>query len=184
MDIARRWFPIPLSFAEINVRTYVTYEGKPGVWFFSLDATDILAVWTARRFLRPAVPPLRDQDGAPGRPHPLGREARRTARPALSPSTAPPVRRRRRQPNTLEHFLTERYCLYAVSRRGDLTRTEVHHVPWPLQPAHATIRHNTMAAPAGIDLPDDLPITHFAKHIDVVTWSPERLTSPSRAPAS
>ena len=32
------------AFPEINVRTYVTLDGKPGVWFFSLDATSSLAV--------------------------------------------------------------------------------------------------------------------------------------------
>src|SRR5258707_3933853 len=36
------------AFPELNVRTYVTAEGKPGVWFFSLDAANAIAVAAAR----------------------------------------------------------------------------------------------------------------------------------------
>src|SRR5687767_5867127 len=48
-----RWLPsVPwLSFfPELNVRTYVTIDGKPGIWFFSLEATNPIAVSLARRF--------------------------------------------------------------------------------------------------------------------------------------
>src|SRR5436853_7191963 len=38
------------AFHELNVRTYVHYQGVPGVWFFSLDAANSLAVWGARTF--------------------------------------------------------------------------------------------------------------------------------------
>src|SRR5690606_3907172 len=51
--VMRRFLPdLPgvSAFPELNVRIYVEAEGKPGVWFLSLDASNSLAVWAARRF--------------------------------------------------------------------------------------------------------------------------------------
>jgi uncharacterized protein YqjF (DUF2071 family) len=78
-------------------------------------------------------------------------------------------------PGTLEHFLTERYCLYAVDHASRGYRLDVHHAPWPLQPATAHITVNTMAGAAGIALPDTAPLLHFSKRLDVICWPPERL---------
>jgi uncharacterized protein YqjF (DUF2071 family) len=70
----------------------------------------------------------------------------------------------------LTHWLTERYCLYAVTRHVGLRIAEIHHRPWPLQPAEAEIRTNTMIAGTVIDLPPAAPIVHFAEHLDVHVW--------------
>jgi hypothetical protein len=70
-------------------------------------------------------------------------------------------------PGSLEHFLTERHCLYA-EHRGVLHRAEIHHLPWPLQPAEADIELNTMA-PAGVELGDG-PLLHFSRRLDVLVW--------------
>ena len=74
-------------------------------------------------------------------------------------------------PGTLEHWLTERYCLYALSPGGKLLRNDVHHVPWPLYGAEADIQKNTMLEPFGIQLPDTPPLLHFAPRLDVVVWN-------------
>ena len=74
------------------------------------------------------------------------------------------------RPGTLEYFLTERYCLYTTTRAGQPRRLEIHHRPWPLQPADAQIAVNTMAAASGIALPATAPLLHFAKRLDVLTW--------------
>ena len=37
------------TFPEVNVRTYVTRDGKPGIWFFSLDAASRLGVEAAKK---------------------------------------------------------------------------------------------------------------------------------------
>lgn len=162
------------AFPELNVRTYVTAGGRPGVWFFSLDASSRAAVRAARLWfglpyfdarirVRSAGDAVRYHStrthrGAP----PAGFEA--SYRP-----TGPP---RASAPGSLEHWLTERYCLYAL-RRGRLLRGEIHHAPWPLQPAEAEIRSNTMARAAGIDLPESRPLLHYAGRLDVVAWAPE-----------
>jgi uncharacterized protein len=74
-----------------------------------------------------------------------------------------------RQPGTLEHWLSERYCLYTVFR-GSVFRAEIHHEQWPLQDVEAEISANTMAAAAGIRLPEVQPLLHFSKRIEVLIW--------------
>ncbi len=69
---------------------------------------------------------------------------------------------------SLEYFLTERYCLYA-RHQGKLQRAEIHHPPWPLQPAEAEIELNTMPPPE-IELPPTQPILHFSARQDVLIW--------------
>jgi uncharacterized protein YqjF (DUF2071 family) len=82
----------------------------------------------------------------------------------------------RATPGSLEHWLTERYCLYAADAQGRLYRGEIHHLPWPLQPAAAELYHNTLTAPHGIVLPAAAPLLHFARRLEIVAWPPERLT--------
>src|SRR5262249_60950928 len=77
---------------------------------------------------------------------------------------------------TLEHGLTERYCFYAVTRRGELRRAEIHHVPWPLQAAEVEIVTNTMTTGLGVELPPTPPRVHFAARLDVHLWLPTPLT--------
>jgi len=74
-----------------------------------------------------------------------------------------------RRPGSLEHWLTERYCLYTVSG-GTVYRAEIHHPQWPLQDAEAEIQSNSMAAAAGIELPPVEPLLHFSKKLDVLIW--------------
>ncbi|MEP6916042.1 MAG: DUF2071 domain-containing protein [Acidobacteriota bacterium] len=76
---------------------------------------------------------------------------------------------------TLEHFLTERYCLFTVDHSARVQRLDIHHPPWPLQGAEAEITVNTMADAAGIQLPDDAPLLHFARRQDTVAWAPTRV---------
>jgi uncharacterized protein YqjF (DUF2071 family) len=76
-------------------------------------------------------------------------------------------------PGTLQHFVTERYCLYTVDHARRVRRLEIHHPPWPLQPAEASIEVNTMPDANGITGPTMPPLLHFAKRQDVITWMPE-----------
>lgn len=81
--------------------------------------------------------------------------------------------RRRRDPflaGSLEHFLTERYCLYTFDKAWHFYRLQIHHPPWPLQAAEAEIRVNTMADACGIPRPLMSPTLHFAKRQDMVAW--------------
>jgi uncharacterized protein YqjF (DUF2071 family) len=165
--------PLLHKFPELNVRTYVSYKGIPGVYFFSLDAGSRLAVWGARTFfhlpyyfaamsVRSAGEKFEYHSSRRDSPRPA--EFRGRYRP-----TSPP---RQRSKGALEHFLTERYCLYTV-HKGKVLRAYIHHVPWPLQDADAEIEINTMAQAAGIELPAEKPLLHFARDLEVLVWWPE-----------
>jgi uncharacterized protein YqjF (DUF2071 family) len=78
------------------------------------------------------------------------------------------------EPRSLDHFLTERYCLYTVNDSGRVHRAEIHHRPWPLQPAEADIRRNTMGEAAGMALPPQPHHCTYSRRLDVVIWTPER----------
>jgi len=169
---ARGLPPLPMlsSFLELNARTYVTAGGKPGIWFFSLDASSELAVEGARRTYK--LPYYRATMQAGWRDGWLAYESRR--RDARGESAAFSGRYRAigeridADPRSLAHFLTERYCQYAVNE-GVLKRAEIHHRPWPLQSAEAEIDEDTMP-PAGVELLDDDPLLHFAARQDTVIW--------------
>jgi uncharacterized protein YqjF (DUF2071 family) len=155
----------------VNVRTYVTYEGKPGIWFFSLDADSALAVAAARRSYR--LPYYRADMAITRSGQSIRYASVRTSsggppaalRAEYASSGAPRVA----EAGTLEHWLAERYCLYTLDERQRLMRAEIHHPPWPLQPAIATFEANTMP-PAGVDLAAQEPLLHFARRQDVVIW--------------
>lgn len=166
--------PFLSSFLELNARTYVTRDGKPGIWFFSLDASSRLAVEGARRAYRLPYFHARmtaERDGDEIR----YRSERRTSgeRPARFAGRYEP-----RAPSftatagSLEHFLAERYCLYAEDA-GRTFRAEIHHPPWPLQPAEAELHENTMPPP-GLRLEGE-PLFHYAARQDVVIWPLEPL---------
>ena len=164
--------PFVSAFPELNVRTYVTMNGKPGVYFFSLDASSTMAVNAARTFFHlpyyAATMSVRETNGE------IHYESRRNTRmPGVAEFAADyrpvgPVQLPKA--GTLEHFLTERYCLYTVDDSFRAKRLEIHHWPWPLQAADAKITTNTMADAAGIRLPSTAPLLHFVKRQDMVAW--------------
>jgi len=163
--------PLPRvsRFAETNVRTYTTVGGKPGIYFLSLDAGSRLAVAAARRTYR--LPYFR-ADMAIDR---TGDQIVYRSRRSSAPEASLGVRYRptgavfRPRPGTLEHFLTERYCLYTRDGRGQLRRAEIHHPPWPLQQACADFSANTMTITRGIE-PAGEPLLHFSARQDVLIW--------------
>jgi uncharacterized protein YqjF (DUF2071 family) len=171
--------PVPglSAFPELNVRTYATAGGRRGVWFFSLDAGDRLAVRSARRFFHlpyhdarmtcerrgegVAYRSVRTERGQPratfvGRYEPTG--------PVFQAAAG-----------SLEAFLTDRLCLFAADRDGRLFRGDVEHPPWPLQPARVEVEENTTALPLGISL--ERPPDHvlFARRLEVVAAPPVRI---------
>jgi uncharacterized protein len=163
------------AFPELNVRTYVRVDDRPGVYFFSLDAARAVAVLAARALFN--LPyysaAMRVSPTLDGVDYASRRSGHGDAVFAGWYGAIGPVFRATK--GSLEYFLTERYCLYNLDRRGAPHRLDIHHRPWPLQPAQARISENTMAAVHGIGLPDQSPIVHFARRLDVVTWAPERL---------
>ncbi len=167
--------PFVSAFNEINVRTYVAYDGIPGVYFFSLDANSAVAVGGASTlFHLPyylAEIEMTEERGA--FTYHSRRRGGATAEFQSRYTPAGPVFEP--QPRTLDYFLTERYCLYAKDSQERGYRVEVHHRPWQLQAAEVEISLNSMAEAAGLRLPSMAPTFHFARRQDVLTWAPHRL---------
>jgi uncharacterized protein len=172
---ARGLPPLPrLSrFPELNVRTYVTLDGKPGVYFFSLDAANLPAVWAARTFYR--LPYFHAHMSAEVNAEWVAYDSRRNQGSAEFRGRYRPIQIvQLRDKGSLEHWLTERYCLYTVHARC-VYRAEIHHQRWPLQNAEAEIETNTMASTAGISLPQSSPLLHFARKLEVLIWPLRRV---------
>ncbi len=179
-DVAPRCLPaVPkLSrFLELNLRTYVTVDGKPGVWFFSLDAENPLAVRVARAtFSLPymdARMDLKKEDSGSisyrsERTHRGEQPAEFDADYSATTESYPA------QPGTLEHWLTARYCLYSCNSRGQLFRGEIDHEPWQLARAEWTLRRNSIGAPWQFDLSGP-PHLLFAEAIEVRAWLATRI---------
>jgi uncharacterized protein len=171
----------PLPFVsrthELNVRTYVDLDGVPGVWFFSLDAANRLAVLGARYAFH--LPYFRAEMHLEEEGQTLRYRSRRTDRrgaPAefeaewTCGEALPEL-----QPGTRDHFLIERYVLYAA--RGDaLYRARIAHRPWPLCTAELHTLSSTMLEAAGIAAPAAEPLLHQQREpIEVEVWGLEPL---------
>ena len=162
------------AFPEVNVRTYVRAGGRAGVFFFSLDAASSVAVWTARTLLHlPYYSASMQCETRDGWIHYSSRRTSAAASPADLVGRYRPTGDAREPANgTLEHFLTERYCLFTADHASQPHRLDIHHPPWPLQPAEAALTVNTMADAAGVRLPGVAPLLHFARRQDAVAWMP------------
>jgi uncharacterized protein YqjF (DUF2071 family) len=171
--------PIPTtsSFQELNVRTYVTLDGQPGIWFFSLDCESSLAVLGARAgvslpYYRADMRMNRAHDAIEydsrrwsihGPPAAFSAVYRALAGEAYTPA-----------PGSLDHFLTERYCLYSFDGTR-IWRVDIYHPRWSLQPAEARFDTNSMLAAAGVRAIGDEPLLHFSAFQDARFWAPQRV---------
>lgn len=164
--------PGPSDFPEMNLRTYVRVGDRPGIFFFTLEAGSDLAVAGARTFYRlpyhRADMEIREENGwfhYRSERKGGGATFRGRYRPSGDVAHA--------RSGTLEYFLTERYVLYSALRDGGVLTADIHHGPWPLQPAEAEIEVNTVPDAHGIDLPDREPLLHYAARQDTLVWAPK-----------
>lgn len=160
------------SFPELNFRTYVKVEDRPGVYFFSIECSNVIADWVARHFF--SMPFMRSkikfftQDGSfvfeSTRAQSDAPAARFVCnyRPIGEPFQA--------QPGSLEAFLVERYSLFFVKDQGAIYRGDIQHSPWNLQEAAAEFQVNTIATAAGIELPVTPPHLLFSSKTDTLVW--------------
>ena len=170
--------PIPTMhrFHECNVRTYVTGDGRPGVYFLSLDAASRLAVWGARRwwglnYHHARIDLRRDGDVVQ---YSVDRIRNRAAPGAhLRCAWRIGAPRRRSRPGDLDYFLTERYMLYGAGQ-GRPLRGRIWHEPWALREAQLLELDDTLVGAAGISVPDEGPVLYHADRLEVGAWLPQR----------
>lgn len=164
------------AFPELNVRTYVTRDGVPGVWFFSLDAAQPLAVRTARALF--SLPYFDARMSCTREGETIVYASTRTHRGApaaefrarygpIGPSFVA-------ERGSLEEFLVERYCLYAQSPSGVLRRGDIAHVPWPLRRARCELTRCAMTALLGCELAGEPESLLYAEDLAVKAWLPKR----------
>jgi hypothetical protein len=181
--------PLPMLsfFPQVNMRTCVRRDDKPGIFNFSADAANLSAVWFARVFFRMQYWHSTIQvSGATVRARKSGENtihfrSRRLHGPAArnGPATfdvaySPEGATEPARPGSLDEFLTERYCVYSHNR-GKLYRTELHHQPWQLQHTGVEIQTNTLAEPLGLSLPLQPDLCHFSRCNKLLTWAAERV---------
>jgi uncharacterized protein YqjF (DUF2071 family) len=162
---------------ELNVRTYVHLDGVPGVWFFSLDASNPLAVLGAR--LGFALPYFQAGMTLEEQGPTIHFTSRRTHLGAPSAdfeaiwTGGDPIPEL--QPATRDFFLIERYCLYTESG-STLYRARIFHDPWPLRHATLSRLSSTMIESHGLPTPAGDPLLHFqAAPLEVGIWPIEKV---------
>lgn len=167
--------PVPYfsTFPELNLRTYVEVDNKPGVWFFSLDADSWPIVIGGRTVYGLPYYPARMEYRKDDNWHHLASHRRRSRvtfagryRPLGEPYYA--------AEESFEHWATERYCLYAM-RRKQLLRVEVHHAQWPLQRCEVEIESCDILAAAGVTTLDNEPVAHFSSGVEVISFGAETI---------
>ncbi|WP_197076883.1 YqjF family protein [Hymenobacter terrenus] len=173
--------PVPGAdeFLELNVRTYVHLDGVPGVWFFSLDATNALAVWLARTFfnlpylrakMRMESPSAQLRQFTAERTHAGFPPAQLRATWSIG-SPLPPA-----EPGSLPFFLTERYCLYTSNKdQTKLYRGRVAHTPWPLSSAQVLHYESSLIESHSLPTPTGPPVLHAGGPVSVELWPMQRV---------
>ncbi len=192
-------------FPQVNLRTYVTLQAgqekpghdktgqeKPGLYYFSVDAANLSAVWLARIFFRmpywhAAIQLSGSTIHAPNaeahnpeersihfRSSRLHGPAATNGPAKFDVSYTPEGEPERTRRGTLDEFLTERYCVY-LWNRGRCYRAEIHHQPWALQRTSVNLRANSMAEPLGLTLPLKPELCHFSRSLKMLAWAPERV---------
>jgi uncharacterized protein YqjF (DUF2071 family) len=174
-------------FPQVNLRTYVTMQDKPGLLYLSVDAANLSAVWFARVFFRMQYwhSSIQVSGATIEVRNPKERTIHfRSARlhgPATSSGPAkfdaiysPEGERERVRRGSLDEFLTERYCVYSWNR-DKYYRTEVHHQPSVLQGVNVELHANSMADPFGLVLPPKPDLCHFSRSLKMLAWAPESI---------
>jgi uncharacterized protein YqjF (DUF2071 family) len=154
--------------------------GDPGLYFFSLEASNLLAVAVARMFFHlPCHWAEMHIDQKTDREFAFYSRRRFSKQQVIFQARyrgLGPTRKLAEAPTgSLEHFLMERSCLFTLNRVGQPVRSNLHHVPWPLEEAEAEIDRNDMAESIGLKFPNQEPVLHYSRRLALYIWPPELL---------
>ncbi len=177
VDVMKRGVPSIYPFAhflELNLRTYVTHEGKSGVWFFSLDTTNLPLVLGGRYLYGVPYHQASMKYSFDNPPHHFY-SRRRFSGATLETEFQPQGEIFTAQNGSFEHWATERYCLFSLSVFGRLMQVDVHHHMWPLQHAEGKLIQNDLLSSKGISTHDDSPLFHFSTGVDTISFTPRVL---------
>lgn len=169
-----------LTFPQVNLRTYVRHESRPGVYFLSLDAATDLGVRVARAlydlpYYRADIDFQSPENETDTQTRRFDCRRRRTERPRarFSAEYRPTDSPSRAESGSLQEFLAERYRLYVV-RDGTVWCTRIEHPPWPLCPAEATVRADSLLEAAGLPALEGDPAVRYTPGVEVTVRTPFR----------
>lgn len=175
-DIKPSWLPhsLAFNFLETNVRTYVVHQGRPGVYFFSLDANSRLAVWAARagwslpyRFsvMTSSTNELGEHSYTSRRPRTQG-----SSRVRFSVADELGVS----EDETVDSFLLERYLLF-VQHRDAIYEGQVHHAPYVARRVCLHEVKDSLVSAAGFgELAGSPDLYHYSDGVDVEVFGIRR----------
>jgi uncharacterized protein YqjF (DUF2071 family) len=185
-NLRPRSVPAGLSFPQLNVRTYVTYEGNSGVYFFTLDADDPLGVSSTVARLLFRLPYYRADIRVQSQADSLTFRSHRTHRNAPALDFVATYGSRgdtfQAEDGSLSAYLTERYRLYVTDDRGRSYTGTIEHNPWSLQRGWIDIHRNDCFRANGLPRPDADPLVHYSDGTDfnigiIRPISPDRMVS-------
>ena len=175
------------SFPDLNLRTYVRdrLTGTPGIYCFSFDSSNLLAVALARAAFHLPYQLAEMRFERRSEREFAFYSRRRFSRPAVIfkaryRSLGPTRKTVEIRPGSLEYFFSERNCIFSTNRAGQAIRANLHHIPWPLEEADAEIERNDLADAVGIALPRMEPVLHYSRRLAVYIW-PAELVHPALA---
>lgn len=165
------------KFAEVNVRTYVQWKGKPGVYFLSLDVGDLASLMIARRWYRLPYKAARISSHNESQTFSCQSQRKGQAKFPIGfqAEYIPLSEVYFSKKEMFDHWLTERYCFFSADKRGNIYCGEIHHQPWPLQKVEIEICRNSLFTPFQFDLSEEKVIAHFSKGLDSLFWNIKRL---------
>jgi uncharacterized protein YqjF (DUF2071 family) len=185
VDARPRGLPRALGFdlPEVNLHAAVTCEGTPGIYYFSVDVAGLLGTIGPRILHHAPYHYANVRMRTEGdrvrfscrRRHPGSRPLRFDARygPSGPELDAPD--------GSLTRFLAERHRFFSEAPDGSVRSAAIHHEPWPLYPAAATVERNTLFRANGFDDPPADPLCYYSPGVDAVMSRPETWVAPPPA---
>jgi uncharacterized protein YqjF (DUF2071 family) len=165
------------TFSEINVRTYVRYNGKPGIYFLSLDVNDLASYTIAKRWyhLPYSLASISYQQEGPTFHVKSIRKAKTNIPIEFKGSYSPNQDVFYAKKETLEHWFIERYCLYSNDNRGNMYCGDIHHRPWPLQTVNTKISMNTLFSMFSFNVSEENSLSSYSRGVDTLIWNIKKL---------
>ena len=145
------------NFLELNLRTYVhDAQGRPGVWFYSLECNQPLAVQIARSLFH--LPYQHARMNTAIQPSGMRKYASQRKKDEVVSKFHYQIADDSHEatPGGLEFHLAERYLLFSKSPNG-LRMGRVHHQPYPLAPASLQKWDARLFALNGLPVPSRPP---------------------------
>ncbi|WP_420238802.1 YqjF family protein [Telmatobacter bradus] len=167
-------------FPDLTMRTYVRDRttGTTGTYCFSIDASQLLAVTAARFFINlPYHWAEMKLEQRSEREFSFFSRRRFVSEPVVFQARyrglGPSSRTAEHCSGSFEYYMSERNCLFTLNRSGQLVRSNLHSIPWPLEEAQAEIEQNDLAASIGLHLPATPPVLHYSRRLALYIWRSE-----------